>query len=512
MIRIARGRMSRSRPFLSATESQQNILHRVEAEQRAVTVIKVKKAILLAAILYLAYVVCTAALPYVRPKEVSDSFAGVVADYNFYGASPCTDRVALVEYPSDSLEARLHILDEAERTIDVSYYAIHMGETADIFLGALLHAAERGVQVRILVDGVSGGLTSRHSAEAVAIGAHPNIELRLYNRMNVLKPWTWNGRLHDKYIIVDDRLLLLGGRNIGDKYFAPESYDGKVSYDRDVLVYNTQWLAGGRDSVLFDVRDYMDSIWNGEDVSEPFSKDSDGGGRRRQELVEMYLGYRAGNPQPFDHSGDDYEAMTYPANKITFIHNDTNIGQKEPKAGYVLAELLLDAEESVIMQSPYVILDGDLQDLLDALGSGEVDANILTNSMYSSSNPLAHTAYHSDRREIAESGVGLWEYQGENVIHAKTYLIDDRMAVIGSYNLDPRSAYIDTELLLAIDSPEFTRYVKKVQSEYFSQSLQVSPDGDYFPGQVASESEPSMLKTVMIYALMLPVVLFKFLI
>lgn len=452
-------------------------------------------------ILYLIYVIVTGIFPYLRSKPVSQAFASSISLADFYGDAPCVDRVAVVESPTESFDTRIHILDEAERSIDVSYYAIHMGESTDLFLGALLEAADRGVHVRILVDGQFGGLTGFHRVYAAAVGAHPNIELKLYNPPNVLKPWTWNGRLHDKYIIIDDRLLLMGGRNIGDKYFAPEGYDKQLSLDRDVLIYNSAWADGGMDSVLFDVRDYMNGLWESKNVRRSFSEDTRRSTEKRQALRMKYEQFRTENPSLFDHTGDDYQAWTFCTNRVAFFHNDTQIGPKEPKTGYVLEQLLLSAHESAIMQSPYIILDDMLEDMLDQLGKKRIDARILTNSIASSPNPAACTAYFGDRKAILQTGVRLWEYQGTNSIHAKTYLIDDRMAVVGSYNLDPRSAYIDTELMLAIDSVEFTQHLKHVQNKYLQQSLEVSSDGTYRSGQTQEVRSMPLMKRGMVYIL-----------
>lgn len=460
-----------------------------------------------AVILYLVYVLCTGVLPFMCCKSVSDTFAASVTTSGFFSDTPCTDKVALVEYPTDSFDARIHILDEAKERIDVSYYAMHMGKSTDLFLGALLDAADRGVNVRILLDGQFGGLTCANRTYATAIGAHPNIELKLYNPPKVLKPWTWNGRLHDKYIIIDDRLLLMGGRNIGDKYFATEGYDKPLSYDRDVLIYNT--VQAGANSVLFDVRNYMDSLWNSKDVCLPFSEDTKRSVEKRQELRTKYDQFRDDNPSLFDHMDDDYETWTYSANCITFFHNDTQIGPKEPKTGYVLGKLLLGADESVILQSPYIILDPTLKELLNDLGEKQIDAAILTNSIASSPNPVACTAYFGNRKTILNTGIHLWEYQGENSIHAKTYLIDDRMAIVGSFNMDPRSAYLDTEMMLAIDSVEFTRHLKQVQNQYLQQSLEIGSNGKYIEKELLSERPVSLFKWAIIYVLYLPVKLFK---
>ena len=469
---------------------------------------RIIKYLLLTLAVYLVYMVCTALLPYVRQKAVPESFASSVSASSFYGDGICIDRVALVEEPQESLGARIKLLDEAQHTIDLSYYAMHMGPSTDLFLGSILYAAERGVQVRILVDGMSGGLTSANRDYAAALGAHPNISLRLYNPPNFLKPWTINGRLHDKYIIIDNKLLLLGGRNIGDKYFNPEGFDRDLSIDRDVLVYNTQWQSQDRGSVLFDVRSYMYSIWDGEDVVQPFAQDTDAGAAKREELLALIETARSSYPDFFQKPAD-YEAGTFPAHKITFLHNDTEIGPKAPKVGYALGQLLLGAEQSICLQSPYVVLDDSLESLLQELGHKQIDYQILTNSLASSPNLPAYSAYLGDRKAILKTGARLWEYQSSNAIHAKTYLVDDRISAVGSYNLDPRSAYIDTELMLVIDSEAFTLHLKEVQAQYLKQSLEVGSDGEYRAGQSIAAQPVSTIKRIAIQALSFPIRLVK---
>ena len=169
----------------------------------------------------------------------------------------------------------------------------------------------------------------------------------------------------------------------------------------------------------------------------------------------------------------------------------------------------MGADESVILQSPYIILDPTLKELLNDLGKKQINAAILTNSIASSPNPVACTAYFGNRKTILNTGIRLWEYQGENSIHAKTYLIDDRMAIVGSFNMDPRSAYLDTEMMLAIDSVEFTRHLKQVQNQYLQQSLEIGSNGKYIEKELLSERPVSLFKWAIIYVLYLPVKLFK---
>lgn len=460
---------------------------------------KLKKLLRVTVTLYLLAILLTGIVPFCIPRSVTKSFAETFSLSDFFGDAPCVDRVALVESPQEGFDTRIHILDEATERIDVSYYAMHMGDTTDRFLGALLDAADRGVQIRILVDGQFGGLTACHRAYASAIGCHPNITLKLYNPPRALMPWTWNGRLHDKYIIVDNRLLLLGGRNIGDKYFAPEGYSGTLSYDRDVLVYNTAFAEESGDSVVYGVRAYLDGLWEGKHVKEPFSKKTKKGIRTQQTLQEAFHSFRQEHESLFDHTSDDYDSWTYETNRVAFFHNDTGIGVKRPYAGYILGQLLRSAEQSVTLQSPYVILDSYSASLLKDLG--EIETSILTNSPAASPNPMACAAYLGDRKAILDTGICLWEYQSPHTIHAKSYLIDNRMAVVGSFNLDPRSDFIDTELLLAIDSEAFSRHLADVQLEYRKNALQVAPDGSYLPGQAKAAAPLSLPKQLMLCAL-----------
>lgn len=462
---------------------------------------KLKHSLWIVLALVLLAVILTGVLPFCIPRSVSQAFADTLSVSQFYGDEPCVDRVALVETPQEGFDTRIHILDEAASRIDVSYYAMHMGQSTDLFLGALLDAADRGVQVRILVDGQFGGLTASHRDYATAMGSHPNISLKLYNTPNPLKPWTWNGRLHDKYILIDNRLLLLGGRNIGDKYFAPEGCTQVLSYDRDVLVCNTAFEEETEDSVLFDVRAYMDDLWNGKDVREPFSKETKQGIQKREALSQAYRRFRLANESLFDHTRDNYPDWTCEANRVTFLHNDTNIGPKPSNTGYALGQLLRSAQQSVTLQSPYVILNRNLKALIQDLGEMDIDTTILTNSVAVSPNPMACTAYHGSRRAIVNTGVNLWEYQGPNTIHAKSYLIDDRMSVVGSFNLDPRSDSIDTELMLAIDSPDFASRLALVQSGYQSQALPVGRDGRYLPDQALEPVPLSGVKKAMVWVL-----------
>lgn len=208
---------------------------------------------------YLVYIFTGGVLAYLLPRQARN----LPQTDSFYGIGRGPDRAVLVEEPQDAFARRVEVIRTAQSTLDVCYHCVKSGETTECFFAELLRAADRGVRVRVLLDGTVGGLSGARSNIALALRAHPNIEYRIYNPVDLLRPWEWNALLHDKFILADDRMLLLGGRNIGDEYFAPPGYEGAVTYDRDVLVLND--LAGTPDSsesVTAQAKIYMDTLWD----------------------------------------------------------------------------------------------------------------------------------------------------------------------------------------------------------------------------------------------------------
>ena len=174
---------------------------------------KLGKVFLLVLLIYLLYVCVTAVGIFYIPIEKDAQLKNVPS---FLGKDS-TDRVLLLENGYDSGVARIQMIQEAEQSIDIAYFSFGKGKTAELFLGTLLDAADRGVKIRILLDGICHGLRGKMSDARFALASHKNIELRYYESVDLLKPWTWHNRLHDKIMTVDRKLSIIGGRNIGDK-------------------------------------------------------------------------------------------------------------------------------------------------------------------------------------------------------------------------------------------------------------------------------------------------------
>lgn len=153
---------------------------------------------------YAVYLLLGMWLPFLFQPGVSKEFQRGFDKSGFYGTGS-VDRAALIDDNVAALEIRIRMIEEAQKRLIFTNFDIRDCESGRDVAAALLAAAERGVQVQVLTDGMNGLVSMASSPVFYALGAHPNIEIRFYNTPNPLMPWTFNGRLHDKYILSDDR-------------------------------------------------------------------------------------------------------------------------------------------------------------------------------------------------------------------------------------------------------------------------------------------------------------------
>jgi len=367
---------------------------------------------------------------------------------------------------------------------------------ANVFYGCILEAANRGVEVRLLLDGMFHNLKGDLKDILYAFTHHPNIELKLYEPLSLIRPWTWNNRLHDKFIIADQQIAIIGGRNIGDKYFANEGYDGIMVEDRDVVIINTD-TDNNHDSVIYQMKDYFNYVWNNEFSKEPIRKLSNRqlrkGEKKSSYLNQFMESAKASNSNIFNNT-IDWIDLSIPTNKITLIHNPIERFNKEPWCWYEISNLVENSKESIFIQSPYVIPRDNMIFHLGDISVSPNDIHILTNSLASTPNALAYSGHIRYREKIVDYGASVYEFQGSNSIHAKTFIFDDRISLIGSFNVDPRSTYLSTETMVVIDSEEFATALKDTTKRHVNKSLQVSKDYSYVYNELVKEREISFKK------------------
>ena len=437
------------------------------------------------------YLIAGATVPFMHYPKLQPE---TVEDFDpsaFRKGAPGVDRAALLETNESAWEERIRLLSRARERIVLSTFDMRPGESTRDILAMLLNRADQGVQVRILVDGFSGAIRMEGKALFYALSSHPNVEIRIYNPMNPLLPWKLQGRMHDKYVMVDDEAYILGGRNTFD-YFIGTYTDKHVSRDREILIYNTK--PGSEETSLRELEAYFEGVWNLE-VCKPFHNDEELAKKQKVKeeralLEERYEQLRKKAPELFDEEWD-YEEHTCEAGGIHLISNPTGIYAKEPVVFYKLVQLMKEARERVVIQSPYVVVNSYMCQQLSLLKEAVPDVKILLNSVENGDNFVASSDYLRNKKDILETGIPLYEYDGGISNHAKSILIDEDLSLIGSYNLDLRSSYLDTELMLVVESQEINRELGGYMDASEADSKRALPDGTYeIPEHVTVEEVP----------------------
>jgi putative cardiolipin synthase len=403
-----------------------------------------------------------------------------------FGDTRDVSGVQLVEQNALAFAYRSASAAAAERSLDVQYYIWNDDLTGRLLAAALMRAAERGVRVRVLVDDIDA--RAKHDLFQVA-DLHPNIEVRLfnpfYNRSGslgpasewLLRPNVLNRRMHNKAWIVDNRVAIVGGRNIGDEYFGASEHSNFS--DLDVV------LAG---PIVAEVSSAFDAYWNSSNAV-PVSR-FDGREPDPRDLEKLVAGaqeylaqadetrYIAAlrDPQQRDELLANQPPPLSIGNVRLLVDDPAKVGThaKGPEASNVLAGLegvMFSADSELLIVSPYFVPRNEGRRILVREAQRGVRVAVLTNSLAATDVAAVHTGYARQRRELLAGGVELYEMkrkagseEGRRQIsvtgssgaslHTKAMIIDRRWVFVGSMNLDPRSAFLNTEMGVLIESPE----------------------------------------------------------
>lgn len=403
--------------------------------------------------------------PFIPYKTVSDQAAAEIHTEDFRSEKEGPDRAMLLETNISAWEERIRLIDQAKERVIISTFDMREGQSTRDILAMLLNKAQEGVRIQLMVDGMSAFTHMKSEPLFQAVSAQPEVEIRLYNEVNLVQFWKLNGRMHDKYVIVDDKAYILGGRNMFD-YFIGDYKTKNRSYDREVLIYNTGDKKAGVSS-LYQVEDYFYELWDSR-LCTPYYNDTEllkkpEVSKEAEGLRARYQTLKAENPQLFEDC--DYTKLTVPADKVTLVSNPTGVYGKEPIVFYTLSRLMEEAKERVIIHTPYIVCNSYMYDELSKISRKVPDVDMMINSVENGDNFVASSDYRFHKDEVLDTGVNLYEYDGGLSYHGKSLVIDDDLSVVGSYNMDLRSTYVDTELMLVIDSKEFTSQLTKAMAE-----------------------------------------------
>ncbi len=410
--------------------------------------------------------------------------------------------VYVLDTGTEALIARAWLADHAQHTIEVQYFIWSTDNIGILAAEALLRAAERGVRVRVIVDDL---LIDAPDKSLLALAQHPNIEIRIYNPkhsvgtplykrlLNLLTDFRGiNQRMHDKTFIVDGSVAITGGRNMAAEYY---DYDQAYNFrDRDALLLG---------AAVKTMQASFENFWASE-LSAPLEDLYDGRGfletQVRVSADEVQAAYRGlhdyaaapANFEPQVHAAIEVAPAAFPRlarevvwGEATFISDRP--GKNEGDAGLgggglttsVLAELIGRAREEVMIQSPYLVLSDKALGLFRRALARGVRVRVSTNSLASTDNIHAFSGYRNQRDELLAMGMEIFEYKPDPeiqlrlmqrigataarpvfAVHAKTLVIDGETAGIGTFNLDPRSENLNTEVGVIIRNAALAQKVR----------------------------------------------------
>lgn len=428
-------------------------------------------------------------LPYVAHKKVSSTFVKDFEKRSFTNDQAGTERVFYLNDNVEALLYRLRMAEEAKKEIILSTFDFNSDHAGHDIMSVLYQAANRGVKVRIIVDGISGFLDLKGDPWFQALVSHDNVNIRTYNPVNLLKPWTMQARLHDKYFIVDDKMYLLGGRNTANLFLG--DYSSKKNIDRELFVYETQASSG---SSIYQLKDYFEHVWTSQ-YSKNYTcrKMTDKVKNCITQLEKQYLDLQTQYPQAYETW--NWESLTKETQKVSLLSNPVNAGNKEPWMWYALNQLMKQGEK-VTIYTPYIICGKEMYQDLHQLMQNGTCVDIITNAVSSGANPWGCTDYLNQKENIWKTGANVYEFMGKHSCHTKALLIDNHMTILGSYNMDMRSTYQDTELMLVVDSPELNAEIAKEMETDKTYSRTMEDDGTYTYGEYYKEKEMSTGKKI----------------
>jgi putative cardiolipin synthase len=387
---------------------------------------------------------------------------------------------AITRHGRQAFTGRAAATELAEKTLDLQYYIWEPDATGRLLAERLLRAADRGVRVRVLLDDIT---FKGRDAVIASLDAHPNIEIRMFNPfahrgargLDFLTDFNRvNHRMHNKIMIMDNAMAIVGGRNVGNHYFQVDTH----ANFRDLDI-----AAGG--PVVREISSVFDHFWNGNWavpidvlVDRPYTEADLQAARAtlRGKIAEDHY------PYPIDQDVAELKSLLR-AEIDKFVWAPGRIVWDDPAEIVATGSTsrMLEAlhrrvgtlEAELLIESPYFVPRDRGIEKMTELNKRGVRVRVLTNSLAANDVLAAHAGYSGRRKQVLESGVELYELRADAgaikkrvaffgakaALHAKVVVFDRKDVFIGSFNLDPRSADINTEAGLYVESPELTAQV-----------------------------------------------------
>jgi len=404
---------------------------------------------------------------------------------------------------ADALQARAWLADHARHTIEVQYFIWSTDNIGILAAEALLRAADRGVKVRVIVDDL---MIDAPDKSLLALARHPNIEIRIYNPkssvgvplqkrvLNVFGDFRGvNQRMHDKTFMVDGKVAITGGRNMAAEYY---DYNHEYNFrDRDVLLLGkvvTAMQASFENFWGSKLSARVEDLYDGIGLMQKNVKVND------EEAAKIYRELHDYAKSPDNFAPEVHAAINnIPTSfeqlagqitwgKVEFISDRPGKNANRLSLGgggltsAALAKLVASATDHIVIQSPYLVLSDDAKELFKQTLARGVHVRINTNSLASSDNIQASSGYRNQRDALLKMGLKIYEYKPDPeerrqliqraidakekppifALHAKSMVVDSKTVFIGTFNVDPRSENLNTEVGVIIHDEAIARKVE----------------------------------------------------
>ena len=396
--------------------------------------------------------------------------------------------LTLISGNLDAFAVRALAARAAGRSLDLMYYYWKDDLTGQLLAHEVVTAADRGVRVRLLLDDIN---TSGRDRAWLALDAHPNISVRLFNPSRArsgglrrgiemaLRAFSVTRRMHNKAWIADGRLAIVGGRNIGDAYFDA----GQSSNFRDIDMAMVGPAVEQTETVF-------DTYWN-SGMAMPIRAVA---GRRAGGLDRLRAGLAAlahdAKSRPYLERALERVSLMSMLDAALPIHwtGDAKVVADPPEKAFgrrsenwimsVLMPVIAAADRSVEIISPYFVPGADGAARLTGMAQAGIDVAVLTNSLAATDVAAVHGGYAPRRKALLSGGVRLYELQpflrrkemslfGSRAasLHTKAFTVDDHIGFVGSFNFDPRSASLNTEMGILFVEPELVAEMRTLFRE-----------------------------------------------
>lgn len=368
------------------------------------------------------------------------------------------DVVRILEDPGEAAQARVDLIQQARTEINALYFLARNDRVTMTALALLRDAQRSGVTSRLLVDA-----NFHHIPKAVL--AHlrdEGVQVKEYHPITARHPsWLWR-RMHEKLVVVDGERYVTGGRNLAESYFELEKKDNYI--DRDVFVE-------GASAVEADL--HFDALWESVHVRELRARVSDKDKRRAAERLDAVLAdLHCGDGFVKLDTGRDWADGGHHADVVRFLHDPIGKG---PRVGKRIYDIFDGAQTSIVIESPYLVPGRELRRILARKRAEGVRVQIITNSLRSTDGLLPFAGYLKYRHRLVANGIDVREFKGPETLHAKSAVIDGRIVLIGSYNIDSRSQNLDLEAMCVAEDEELARELLRNIGTHVEMSLKVDP-------------------------------------